>query len=50
MKLRRCSHLFADLGGGPTWQHLVKLRRCHSISNKASLLLNTKFGDSEDRR
>lgn len=37
-----------DGGGGPTWQHLEKLRRCRGISDKTSLLPRIKLGDSAD--
>ncbi|UPX11266.1 Alpha-mannosidase [Ascochyta rabiei] len=37
-----------DGGGGPTWQHLEKLRRCRGISEKTSLLPRIKLGDSAD--
>lgn len=37
-----------DGGGGPTWQHLEKLRRCRGISDKTSLLPRLKLGDSAD--
>lgn len=35
-----------DGGGGPTWQHLEKLRRCRGISDKIGLLPRVKMGDS----
>ncbi|KAF2850688.1 glycoside hydrolase family 38 protein [Plenodomus tracheiphilus IPT5] len=37
-----------DGGGGPTWQHLEKLRRCRGISDKTNLLPRLKLGDSAD--
>ncbi|CAI6332148.1 unnamed protein product [Periconia digitata] len=37
-----------DGGGGPTWQHLEKLRRCRGIADKTSLLPRIKLGDSAD--
>ncbi|THZ31164.1 putative alpha-mannosidase I [Aureobasidium pullulans] len=37
-----------DGGGGPTWQHLEKLRRCRGISDKVGLLPRVKMGDSVD--
>ncbi|KAF1349277.1 hypothetical protein EJ07DRAFT_140463 [Lizonia empirigonia] len=37
-----------DGGGGPTWQHLEKLRRCRGISEKTSLLPRIRLGDSAD--
>jgi alpha-mannosidase len=37
-----------DGGGGPTWQHLEKLRRCRGISDKTGLLPRLKLGDSAD--
>ncbi|KAF2132997.1 glycoside hydrolase family 38 protein [Dothidotthia symphoricarpi CBS 119687] len=37
-----------DGGGGPTWQHLEKLRRCRGISDKTGLLPRIKLGDSAD--
>jgi alpha-mannosidase len=37
-----------DGGGGPTWQHLEKLRRCRGMSDKAGLLPRIKLGDSAD--
>ncbi|OAK93569.1 hypothetical protein IQ06DRAFT_287993 [Phaeosphaeriaceae sp. SRC1lsM3a] len=37
-----------DGGGGPTWQHLEKLRRCRGMSDKGSLLPRLKLGDSAD--
>ncbi|KAH7068519.1 glycosyl hydrolases family 38 N-terminal domain-containing protein [Paraphoma chrysanthemicola] len=37
-----------DGGGGPTWQHLEKLRRCRGISDKTGLLPRVKLGDSAD--
>jgi alpha-mannosidase len=37
-----------DGGGGPTWQHLEKLRRCRGISDTSGLLPRVKLGDSAD--
>jgi alpha-mannosidase len=37
-----------DGGGGPTWQHLEKLRRCRGIADKTSLLPRIKLGESAD--
>ncbi|KAH7123994.1 glycosyl hydrolases family 38 N-terminal domain-containing protein [Dendryphion nanum] len=37
-----------DGGGGPTWQHLEKLRRCRGISDQVGLLPRLKLGDSAD--
>ncbi|EUC29909.1 glycoside hydrolase family 38 protein [Bipolaris zeicola 26-R-13] len=37
-----------DGGGGPTWQHLEKLRRCRGISDTTGLLPRIKLGDSAD--
>ncbi|KAF2026131.1 hypothetical protein EK21DRAFT_74917 [Setomelanomma holmii] len=37
-----------DGGGGPTWQHLEKLRRCRGISDKTGMLPRLKLGDSAD--
>lgn len=37
-----------DGGGGPTWQHLEKLRRCRGISDTVGLLPRIKLGDSAD--
>ncbi|KAF1959250.1 alpha-mannosidase-like protein [Byssothecium circinans] len=37
-----------DGGGGPTWQHLEKLRRCRGIADKTGLLPRIKLGDSAD--
>lgn len=37
-----------DGGGGPTWQHLEKLRRCRGMSDKTGLLPRIKLGDSAD--
>lgn len=37
-----------DGGGGPTFQHLEKLRRCRGISDKVGLLPRVKMGDSVD--
>ena len=35
-----------DGGGGPTWEHLEKLRRCRGISDKVGLLPRVSMGDS----
>lgn len=35
-----------DGGGGPTWEHLEKLRRCRGISDTTGLLPRVKMGDS----
>ena len=35
-----------DGGGGPTWEHLEKLRRCRGISDTVGLLPRVKMGDS----
>ena len=35
-----------DGGGGPTWEHLEKLRRCRGISDKVGLLPRVKMGNS----
>ncbi|KAG9536698.1 putative alpha-mannosidase I, partial [Aureobasidium melanogenum] len=37
-----------DGGGGPTWQHIEKLRRCRGMSDKVGLLPRLKMGDSVD--
>jgi alpha-mannosidase len=37
-----------DGGGGPTWQHLEKLRRCRGMSDKSGMLPRLKLGDSAD--
>ena len=37
-----------DGGGGPTWEHLEKLRRCRGISDTVGLLPRVKMGDSVD--
>ncbi|KAF2874655.1 glycosyl hydrolases family 38 N-terminal domain-containing protein [Massariosphaeria phaeospora] len=37
-----------DGGGGPTYQHLEKLRRCRGISDKTGMLPRLKLGDSAD--
>lgn len=37
-----------DGGGGPTFQHLEKLRRCRGISDKIGLLPRVKMGESVD--
>jgi len=35
-----------DGGGGPTWEHMEKLRRCRGISDKVGLLPRVHMGDS----
>ena len=35
-----------DGGGGPTWEHLEKLRRCRGLSDKTGLLPRVRMGDS----
>ncbi|KAK3941555.1 alpha-mannosidase [Diplogelasinospora grovesii] len=37
-----------DGGGGPTWQHLEKLRRCRGISDNVGLLPRVHMGNSVD--
>lgn len=37
-----------DGGGGPTWQHLEKLRRCRGISDTVGLLPRVHMGNSVD--
>ncbi|KAI9804023.1 MAG: Glycoside hydrolase, 38 vacuolar alpha mannosidase [Piccolia ochrophora] len=37
-----------DGGGGPTFQHLEKLRRCRGMSDTVGLLPRVKMGDSAD--
>lgn len=37
-----------DGGGGPTWQHLEKLRRCRGISDNVGLLPRVHLGNSVD--
>jgi len=37
-----------DGGGGPTFQHLEKLRRCRGISDKVGLLPRVEMGESVD--
>jgi alpha-mannosidase len=37
-----------DGGGGPTFQHMEKLRRCRGISDKIGLLPRVKMGESVD--
>ncbi|KAK4165681.1 alpha-mannosidase [Cladorrhinum sp. PSN259] len=37
-----------DGGGGPTWQHLEKLRRCRAISDTVGLLPRVHMGSSVD--
>lgn len=37
-----------DGGGGPTWQHLEKLRRCRGMSDTVGLLPRVHMGDSAE--
>ncbi|KAB5563455.1 glycosyl hydrolase family 38 domain-containing protein [Coniochaeta sp. 2T2.1] len=37
-----------DGGGGPTWQHIEKLRRCRGISDQVGLLPRIQMGTSVD--
>lgn len=37
-----------DGGGGPTWEHLEKLRRCRGISDNIGLLPRVHMGNSVD--
>jgi len=37
-----------DGGGGPTWEHIEKLRRCRGVSDTVGLLPRVKMGDSVD--
>jgi alpha-mannosidase len=37
-----------DGGGGPTWQHIEKLRRCRGISDTVGLLPRVHLGNSVD--
>jgi len=37
-----------DGGGGPTFEHLEKLRRCRGLSDKVGLLPRVKMGNSVD--
>jgi alpha-mannosidase len=37
-----------DGGGGPTWQHLERLRRCRGISETVGLLPKVQVGSSAD--
>jgi alpha-mannosidase len=37
-----------DGGGGPTWQHLEKLRRCRGLSDNVGLLPRVHMGNSVD--
>jgi alpha-mannosidase len=37
-----------DGGGGPTWQHIEKLRRCRGISDNVGLLPRVHMGNSVD--
>ncbi|KAL5116289.1 Glycoside hydrolase, 38 vacuolar alpha mannosidase [Pleosporales sp. CAS-2024a] len=37
-----------DGGGGPTWQHLEKLRRCRGMSDKTGMLPRLSLGGSAD--
>ena len=37
-----------DGGGGPTWEHLEKLRRCRGVADTKGALPRLKMGDSVD--
>ncbi|KAF2403931.1 alpha-mannosidase [Trichodelitschia bisporula] len=37
-----------DGGGGPTWEHIEKLRRCRGIADTVGLLPRVRLGDSVD--
>ncbi|KAI9687349.1 MAG: Glycoside hydrolase, 38 vacuolar alpha mannosidase [Bathelium mastoideum] len=37
-----------DGGGGPTWEHIEKLRRCRGMSDQVGLLPRVKMGESVD--
>ncbi|KAK7729560.1 Glycoside hydrolase, 38 vacuolar alpha mannosidase [Botryosphaeria dothidea] len=37
-----------DGGGGPTWEHIEKLRRCRGVSDNVGLLPRVKMGGSVD--
>lgn len=37
-----------DGGGGPTWEHLEKLRRCRAMSDQVELLPRVHMGNSVD--
>lgn len=37
-----------DGGGGPTWEHIEKLRRCRGISDQVGLLPRVHMGNSVD--
>ncbi|PHH50111.1 Alpha-mannosidase [Ceratocystis fimbriata CBS 114723] len=37
-----------DGGGGPTWQHIEKLRRCRGVADQAGLLPRVTMGGSVD--
>ncbi|KAI1489751.1 glycosyl hydrolases family 38 N-terminal domain-containing protein [Biscogniauxia mediterranea] len=37
-----------DGGGGPTWQHIEKLRRCRGISDQVGLLPRVHMGNTVD--
>ena len=39
---------YGDGGGGPTWEHLEKLRRCRGISDQVGLLPRATMGPSVD--
>ena len=39
---------YGDGGGGPTWEHLEKLRRCRGISDQVGLLPRATMGLSVD--
>ncbi|KAK8095352.1 alpha-mannosidase [Apiospora kogelbergensis] len=38
-----------DGGGGPTWQHIEKLRRCRGISDEVGLLPRVHLGNTVDQ-
>ena len=38
-----------DGGGGPTWEHIEKLRRCRGLSDKTGLLPRVNMGGSVDK-
>ncbi|KAK8243843.1 alpha-mannosidase [Phyllosticta capitalensis] len=37
-----------DGGGGPTWEHIEKLRRCRGVADNAGLIPRLKMGGSVD--
>ena len=39
---------YGDVGGGPTAEHIEKLRRCRGMSDTIGLLPHIKMGDSVD--